>query len=79
MSATIRGQLYAKFKEDNKEAWQEILELHNLLESSEVLPQTIAHSMQSFGKIKRQLINLFKVGRLLLVLTHTEHNQRVFR
>ncbi|KIM66434.1 hypothetical protein SCLCIDRAFT_84582, partial [Scleroderma citrinum Foug A] len=58
VSATIHGQLYAKFKEENKEAWQEILELHNLLENSEVSPQNIAHCMQSFGKIKRQLINL---------------------
>jgi len=54
----IRRQLYTKFKEENKEAWQEILELHDLLENSEVSPQNIAHRMQSFGKIKRQLINL---------------------
>ena len=54
----IRGQLYAKFKEDNKEAWQEILELHDLLETSEASPQNIAHRTQSFGKIKRRLINL---------------------
>ena len=54
----ICGQLYTKFKEDNKEAWQEILKLHDLLETSEASPQTIAHHTQSFGKIKRQLINL---------------------
>jgi len=54
----IRGQLYTKFKEENNEAWQEILELYDLLENSEASPQTIAHHMQSFRKIKRQLINL---------------------
>ena len=52
------GQLYNKFKEENGEAWQEVLELHDLLESSEALSQTIAYHMQSFGKIKRRLINL---------------------
>ena len=61
----IRGQLYMKFKEENNEAWQEILELHDLLESSEALPQTIAHCMQSFGKIKRWLINLVSIQTLL--------------
>ncbi|KIM58048.1 hypothetical protein SCLCIDRAFT_81363, partial [Scleroderma citrinum Foug A] len=50
--------LHMKFKEENNEAWQEILELHDLLESSEASPQTIVHRMQSFGKIKRRLINL---------------------
>ena len=53
-------QLYNKFKEKNGEAWQEILELHNLLESSEGSPQNMAHRMQSFNKIKRQLINLVR-------------------
>ena len=48
-----RGQLYNKFKEENGEAWQEVLELHDLLESSKALSQTIAYRMQSFGKIKR--------------------------
>jgi len=48
-----RRQLYNKFKEENGEAWQEILELHDLLESSKASPQTVAHHMQSFSKIKR--------------------------
>ncbi|KIM68033.1 hypothetical protein SCLCIDRAFT_85680, partial [Scleroderma citrinum Foug A] len=56
----LLSDLYTKFKEENNKAWQEILELHDLLESSEALPQTIAHCMQSFGKIKRWLINLVK-------------------
>jgi len=55
-----RGQLYNKFKEENGEAWQEILELHDLLESSEASPQTVAHHMQSFSKIKRRLVNLVR-------------------
>jgi len=58
VTPTIRGELYTKFKQENKEAWQEILKLHDLLENSETSPQTIAHRMQSFGRIKRRLINL---------------------
>ena len=56
----IRGQLYNKFKEENGEAWQEILELHDILESSEGSPQTMAHRIQSFNKIKRRLFNLVR-------------------
>ena len=58
VTPTTCGQLYNKFKEENGEAWQEVLELHDLLESSEASSQTIAYHMQSFSKIKRRLINL---------------------
>ncbi|KIM50669.1 hypothetical protein SCLCIDRAFT_79870, partial [Scleroderma citrinum Foug A] len=43
ITPTTRGQLYNKFKEENGKAWQEVLELHDLLESSEASSQTIAY------------------------------------
>ncbi|KIM59855.1 hypothetical protein SCLCIDRAFT_125380 [Scleroderma citrinum Foug A] len=52
------ADLYTKFKEENNEAWQEILKLHDLLENSEASPQTITHRIQSFSRIKWRLINL---------------------
>lgn len=48
---TTHCQLYGKFKEDNPETWQEILDLHDLLEASDFSLQTLAQHSQSFGKI----------------------------
>jgi len=51
VTPATRRQLYGKFKEDNPETWQEIIDLHDLIEASDSLSQTLAQRMQSFGKI----------------------------
>lgn len=55
---TTHCQLYGKFKEDNPETWQEILDLHDLLEASDFSPQTLAQHSQSFGKIWKRLVSI---------------------
>ncbi|KAF8125368.1 hypothetical protein EV363DRAFT_1108980, partial [Boletus edulis] len=49
LSPSVRRELYAKFKEDNPDTWQEILEVHDMvgIQSS---PQTIAQCAQIFSK-----------------------------
>ncbi|KAF8119595.1 hypothetical protein EV363DRAFT_1102431, partial [Boletus edulis] len=49
LSPSVRRELYAKFKEDNPDTWQEILEVHDMvgIQSS---PQTIAQRAQIFSK-----------------------------
>ena len=58
VTPSIRRQLYTKFKEDNVESWQEVLELYDLVESSESTSQTVAQRAQSFDKMRKQLMNL---------------------
>jgi len=58
VTPSIRRQLYAKFKDNNLEAWQEILEINDLLKSSESSPQTVAQCMQAFSKVQRRLTTL---------------------
>ena len=58
VTPSIRRQLYTKFKEDNVESWQEVLELYDLVESSESTSQTVAQRAQSFDKMRKRLMNL---------------------
>ncbi|KIM55143.1 hypothetical protein SCLCIDRAFT_88388, partial [Scleroderma citrinum Foug A] len=57
---SIPADLYNKFKEENGEAWQEVLELHDILKTSEVSPQTMVHRIHSFNKLKQRLISLLE-------------------
>ena len=58
VTPSIRQQLYTKFKEDNVKSWQEVLELYDLVESSESTSQTVAQRVQSFDKMQKRLMNL---------------------
>ncbi|KAF9231160.1 hypothetical protein BU15DRAFT_30359, partial [Melanogaster broomeanus] len=58
ITPTIRGQLYVKFKEENSEMWQEILEIHDMIEMSDLPTQTVAQRAQMFNKIRKKLISL---------------------
>ncbi|KAG6371476.1 hypothetical protein JVT61DRAFT_9508 [Boletus reticuloceps] len=58
ITPTICRQLYTKFKEDNGENWQEILEIHNMLELSDSSPQTIVQCAQMFNKTCKRVMSL---------------------
>ncbi|KIK80789.1 hypothetical protein PAXRUDRAFT_36081 [Paxillus rubicundulus Ve08.2h10] len=60
ITPTVRGQLYTKFKEENTEMWQEILEIHEMIEMSDSPPQTVAQCAQMFNKIRKKLTSLLK-------------------
>jgi capsule polysaccharide modification protein KpsS len=65
----IRHQLYTKFKEDNVDTWQEILKLHDMIESGQFLPQTIAQYAQTFSKLKKRVVSVVHTTTLLSVLS----------
>jgi capsule polysaccharide modification protein KpsS len=65
----IRQQLYTKFKEDNVDTWQEILKLHDMIESGQSLPQTIAQYAQTFSKLKKRVVSVVHTTTLLSVLS----------
>ena len=58
VTPSVCRQLYTKFKEDNSESWQEVLELYDLVQSSESTSQTVAQRTQSFDKMWKWFINL---------------------
>ncbi|KAF8121400.1 hypothetical protein EV363DRAFT_1186188 [Boletus edulis] len=58
ITPTLRRQLYAKFKDDHGEQWQEILEIHDMLEISDSLPQTMAQRAQTFNKTSKRMTSL---------------------
>lgn len=58
VSPTLRRQLYTKFKEANGETWQEILEIHAMMEMSDSLPQTVAQRAQTFNKIRKKVVSM---------------------
>ena len=45
-----------KFKEDNPDSWQEILEVHDMIDNMHCSPQTIAQRAQTFNKVKKRVI-----------------------
>ncbi|KAG9309810.1 hypothetical protein JVU11DRAFT_10186 [Chiua virens] len=53
LSPSIRRELYLKFKEDNPETWQEILEVHDMIDNIQCSPQTIAQRTQAFSKARK--------------------------
>ncbi|KAF8131916.1 hypothetical protein EV363DRAFT_1164439, partial [Boletus edulis] len=68
ITPTLRCQLYAKFKDDHGEQWQEILEIHDMLKISDSLPQTMAQRAQTFNKTSKRmtsLVGLVSFGRTL--------------
>lgn len=46
-----------KFKEDNPDTWQEILEVHDTVDSMQCSPQTIAQRAQTFNKVKKRVVS----------------------
>ncbi|KAF8127382.1 hypothetical protein EV363DRAFT_1172502 [Boletus edulis] len=56
-----RGQLYTRFKEDNHE-WQEILEVHEMLDLADSAQQTLAQRANSFNKLCRKVTNLLEMA-----------------
>ncbi|KAH0826215.1 hypothetical protein J3R83DRAFT_5664, partial [Lanmaoa asiatica] len=58
LTPSLRGQLYTTFKEANKENWQEILEIHSMLELSESGSTTVSQRTQTFNKIRKQTASL---------------------
>ncbi|KAF8429926.1 hypothetical protein L210DRAFT_3651902 [Boletus edulis BED1] len=56
-----RGQLYTRFKEDNHE-WQEILEVHEMLDLADSAQQTLAQRANSFNKLRRKVTNLLEMA-----------------
>ncbi|KAF8430676.1 hypothetical protein L210DRAFT_838085, partial [Boletus edulis BED1] len=58
VTPTLHCQLYAKFKDDHGEQWQEILEIHDMLEISDSLPQTMAQRAQTFNKTSKRMTSL---------------------
>ncbi|KAF8122079.1 hypothetical protein EV363DRAFT_1183542 [Boletus edulis] len=67
ITPTLRRQLYAKFKDDHGEQWQEILETHDMLEISDSLPQTMAQRAQTFNRTSKT------VASFILLCTHARH------
>ncbi|KAH0839432.1 hypothetical protein J3R83DRAFT_209, partial [Lanmaoa asiatica] len=55
---SLHGQLYMSFKEANHNNWQEILEIHSMLELSESGSITVSQCTQMFNKIHRQTMSL---------------------
>ncbi|KAG9310684.1 hypothetical protein JVU11DRAFT_9276 [Chiua virens] len=60
VTPTTRRELYAKFKEENPETWQEILDLHDLMETAESTHQTVAQRMQNFSKLRKRLVTILE-------------------
>ena len=49
----VASYIYVKFKEDNPDTWQEILEVHDMVDNVQSSPQTIAQRAQMFNRIKK--------------------------
>ncbi|KAI9453753.1 hypothetical protein HD554DRAFT_2179297, partial [Boletus coccyginus] len=60
LSPSIRRGLYTKFKEDNPGSWQEILEVHDMIDNAQSAPQTVAQCAQTFNKVKKRVISMFE-------------------
>ncbi|KAF8835146.1 hypothetical protein BDN67DRAFT_984806 [Paxillus ammoniavirescens] len=60
ITPTVRGQLYMKFKEENTEMWQEILEIHEMIEMSDSPLQAVTQRAQMFNKIRKKLTSLLE-------------------
>lgn len=58
VTPTLCRQLYIKFKEANSETWQEILEIHDMIEVSDSSPQTVAQHAQTFNKICKKVVGM---------------------
>lgn len=70
VSPLLHGQLYTKFKEAHHNNWQEILEIHNMLELSESSSSTVAQRTQTFNKIWRQAMSLISPSPAFLNYTN---------
>ena len=70
VSPSVRHELYVKFKEDNPNTWQEILEVHDMVDNVQSSPQTIAQHAQTFNKIKKRIISVVSTT----FLSHTKPN-----
>ncbi|KAG6369351.1 hypothetical protein JVT61DRAFT_14993 [Boletus reticuloceps] len=57
---SICCELYAKFKNDNPDTWQEILEVHEMINNAQSSSQTIAQHVQTFNKVKKRVISVLK-------------------
>ena len=62
VTPSVRCELYAKFKQDNPETWQEILEVHDMVERVQSSPQTIAQRAQTFNKVKKRVISIVRTS-----------------
>ncbi|KAI9573729.1 hypothetical protein HD554DRAFT_2167298 [Boletus coccyginus] len=60
VSPSIHRGLYMKFKEDNPGSWQEILEVHDMIDNALSAPQTVAQHVQIFNKVKKRVISMFE-------------------
>ena len=58
VTLTLHGRLYTTFKEANHNNWQEILEIHSMLELSKSASLTVSQCMQMFNKVHRQAVSL---------------------
>ncbi|KAG8214171.1 hypothetical protein J3R82DRAFT_10952 [Butyriboletus roseoflavus] len=58
----LHSQLYTQFKDDNPEGWQEILEIHNMIELADSGQLTVAQHSQTFNKLWRRLMSLLEAA-----------------
>ena len=69
VTLTLCQQLYTKFKEVNSKTWQEILEIHDMIEITDASPQTVVQYAQMFNKMCKKVVSM--VGFVLFLENST--------
>ena len=67
VTPTLCGHLYATFKEVNHNNWQEILEIHSMLELSKSASLMVSQCTQTFNNVHRQAVSLVSLYPLFQI------------